>query len=332
MPKRLLALLVVAAALLALAAPHPAWGQEADPPSEPAPAPSEQPPPWDVVGRVKFGINSWLTDLLASALDPVLSLLGRTILATPQVGEHPRVRELWRFSLLVADATLVLFVMVGSGIVMTGGLTSQVTMKELLPRLVVAAGAANLSLLISGQLISLANALSIAVLGTATDTVEFSTGISERIFHAGNVGAFFLIMAIVVLIFAVLIIVAYIVRVAVLVILLSGAPFLLIAHALPQTEHVARVWWRLVIGMIAAPVVQALLVAAAVRVFLTGGGILGLPSGGSFVDLLVIGCLLYLLWRIPLWTINAALGGAGSRAWASAKQKTVATVKAVIAA
>ena len=310
--------------------PSPAWGQPADP--TPTPIPSDQPHPWDVAGRAKAGINSWFTDLLASALDPVLSLLGRTVLATPDVGDHPRVKELWRFSLVVADAALVLFVMVGSGIVMTGGLASQVTMKELLPRLVLAAAAANMSLLLSAQLISLANALTLAVLGTAADPAEFSTGISERIFQAGGVRPLFLIMAIIVLIFAILVIVAYIVRVAVLVILLSAAPFLLIAHALPQTEHVARVWWRLVIGMIAAPVVQALLVVAAVRVFLTSNGILGLPSGATFVDLLVVGCLLYLLWRIPVWTINAALRGAGSRAWTTAKQKSVATVKAVVAA
>lgn len=328
MPKKLIVLVIVILTIALLLA-IPAWGQEANQPSEPAP--SEEPAPWDVVGRARFGINSWFNDLVASALDPVLSLLGQTILATPQVGDHPRVKELWRFSILIANASLVLFVMVGSGIVMTGGLTSQITMKELLPRLVVAAAAANLSLVIARELISLGNALSLAVLGASTDTVGFSAGISERIFHAGGVGPLFLIMAIIVLIFAVLVIVAYIVRIAVLVILLSGAPFLLIAHALPQTEHVARVWWRLVIGMIAAPVVQALLVAAAVRVFLTGGGVFGFATGGTFVDLLVIGCLLYLLWRIPLWTINVALRGAGSRAWATAKQKTVATVKAVIA-
>lgn len=329
---RILALLLVFFVAWTVVSPIPAHAQEDDTTSSPPVTSDEQPPPWDVAGRARAGINSWFTDLLASALDPILSLLGKTILATPQVGEHPRVRDLWRFSLVVADAALVLFVLVGSGIVMTGGLTSQVTMKELLPRLVVAAAAANLSLLIAGQLISFANALSLAILGTATAPSEFSTGISERIFLGGSMGPLFLIMAVVVLVFAILVIVAYIVRVAVLVILLSGAPFLLIAHALPQTEHVARVWWRLVIGMIAAPVAQAFLLAAAVRVFLSGEGILGFADGSQLIDLLVIGCLLYLLWRIPIWTINAALRGAGSRAWTAAKQKSVATVKAVIAA
>lgn len=329
--KRLIALTLIIGFVLSLLAPSPALGQEGEPSPQPTPAPSEEPAPWDLVGRTKSAINGWFTDLLASALDPVLSLLGHTILATPQVGEHPRVRELWKFSLIVADAALVLFVMVGSGIVMTGGLTSQVTMKELLPRLVVAALAANLSLLLVGQAITLANALSVAVLGTATAPGEFSVQISERLFNAGGMGPLFLILAIVVLLFGILVVVAYIVRMAVLVIMLAGAPFFLITHSLPQTEHVARVWWRLVIGMIAAPVAQAFLVTAAVRVFLTGNGLLGLAPGSSFVDLLVIGCLLYLMWKIPIWTINAALKGAGSRAWANAKQKTVATVKAVIA-
>lgn len=304
----------------------------------PSPTPSleepsqgeEKPPPWDIVGRAEFAINSWIRGLVVSALDPVLRFLGRTILATPQLDRHERVRELWRFSLVIANALLILFVLSGAGIVMVGGLSSQLTLKELLPRLFVAALAVNFGLLLTGQLIGVANALTVALLGTAADPADISGQIAERIYGAGMQSPLFLLFALVVLVLAVLVLVAYVVRVAVLVVLLAGGPLFLVTHSLPQTDQVARTWWRLLAAMIASPVLQALVLTAAVKVFLSGDGVLGFMPGG-LIDLLVIGCLLYLLYRIPLWTINVALRGAGSRAWAAAKQQVVVAVKSAVA-
>ncbi len=63
---------------------------------------------------------------------------------------------------------------------------------------------------------------------------------------------------------------------------------------------------------------------------------LGLPIGSGLIDLLVVGCLLYLLYKVPFWALNMALTGAGSRAWgrakASAKAAGSAAAKAVTAA
>lgn len=290
-----------------------------------------KPPPWDVSGRAEYGINSWIRGLIASALDPVMTFLGKTILATPRLDRQERVRELWRFSLVVANASLILFVLVGAGVVMVGGLSSQLTLKELLPRMFFAGLMVNFGLILTGELISIANALSLAVLGAATDPSDISGQIAERIHGAGMASPLFLLFALVVLVLAVLVIVAYIVRVAVLVVLLAGGPLFLVTHCLPQTDQIARTWWRLVAAMIASPVLQAFVLTTAVKVFLSGDGVLGLTTGG-FVDLLIIGCLLYLLYRIPLWTINVALRGAGSRAWSSAKEKAVVAVKAAAAA
>lgn len=289
-----------------------------------------RPPPWDVVGRAEYGINSWIRGLVVSALDPVLTFLGKTILATPRLDRQERVRELWRFSLVIANASLILFVLVGAGVVMVGGLSSQLTLKELLPRVFVAGLMVNFALILTGELISVSNALSLAVLGAAADPGDMSRQIAERIYGAGMGSPLFVLFALVVLLLAVLVVVAYIVRVAVLVVLLAGGPLFLVTHSLPQTDQVARTWWRLVAAMIASPILQALVLTTAVKVFLSGDGVLGFTTGG-FVDLLIIGCLLYLLYRIPLWTINVALRGAGTRAWSSAKEKVVVAVKAAAA-
>ncbi|MGH2767665.1 MAG: hypothetical protein ACRDIF_01735 [Actinomycetota bacterium] len=194
-----------------------------------------------------------------------------------------------------------------------------------------AAGAANLSLMLTGQLISVANGLSLSILGVAADPGDVSRQMAERLFLVGAANSLFVVFALVAVILAVLVLVAYVVRIAVLVVLLAGAPLVLVAHALPQTEHLARTWWRLVVAMVVVPVVQALLLAAAVRVFLSGEGVLGL-SGGGLIDLLVIGCLLYVLYRIPLWSIDLALHGAGSRAWGTVKRRAATAAKAAVVA
>lgn len=324
------AILVGPAAAQAPPAPSPSpGGQEADPAS-PTEVDEEKPPPWDVIGRVEFAINSWFRGLVASALDPIFRLLGRTILATPRMDLHPRIRELSRFSLGIANAALVLFVLAGSAVVMVGGLSSQLTVKELLPRVLIAAVAANFALPLAGQLISLANALSLALVASAADPGDVSFGMAELLFAGGLDNPLFLIFALVVIVLAVLVIVAYVIRVAVLVVLLAGAPLLLVTHSLPQTDHLARTWWRLTLGLIAAPVFQALVLTAAAKVFLSGDSVLGIGSGGGLIDLLVLGCLFYLLYRIPLWTIHVALRGAGSRAWAAAKDKTIVLVRTAV--
>lgn len=306
--------------------------------ADPGPTPptstvgDEKPPVWDVSGRVGYGINSWLQDLTSSALDPVLSLLGQTILSTPHVERHPRVKDLWRFSLGVADAVLILLILASAAVIVTGGLNAQITAKELLPRLLLGGAAANLSVFLISQILDFSNALSVAILGSAAGEQGLGAALSERLFSAGSSGVLFVIFTLVVVVLAVLVLISYVVRVAVLVILVIAAPLLLITHASPQLDHVARGWWRLVAGLIGAPVIQAILVAATLRVFLSSDGVLGLADGGTLIDLLVIGCLLYLLYRVPLWTIHVALGGAGARAWSNTKQQISVAVKAVTAA
>jgi len=55
------------------------------------------------------------------------------------------------------------------------------------------------------------------------------------------------------------------------VVLLAMAPLALACHGLPQTEGVARWWWRAFAGILAIQAAQALVLVAAVRVFLSPG-------------------------------------------------------------
>lgn len=318
--------------------PSPTASPSLEPSASPSPSPTpdfeepKKPPFWDVIGRVRYAISQWFAGLVTAALRPVFGLLGRTVFSTPALNENARVTDLWRFGLGIADAALALFVLAGAGIVTVGsGLSSQITAKEILPRLLLAAITANVSLLLLGQMIRLSNALSQAMLGAAVDPSQVSAHMITMLGAAALGNPFLALFALGVIVLGILVVVAYVVRIAALVLLATGAPLMLTGHALPQTEGMARAWWRATLAFLAAPVIQSLLLATAFRVFLTGGGVLGLPLGSGLIDLLVVGCLLYLLYKIPFWTLNVALSGSGSRAWAQAKSAAKTAAKAVVA-
>ena len=127
---------------------------------------------------------------------------------------------------------------------------------------------------------------------------------------------------------AVILLVLYIVRAALIVVLVCAAPLMLIAHALPQTEGLARLWWRGMTAALGVQVAQAFLLATAVRVFFTSEGhsALGLSVTGSLIDLLVALCLLWLLVKVPFWAKELAFSNRPSLAVRAAKTYVLAQV------
>jgi len=113
---------------------------------------------------------------------------------------------------------------------------------------------------------------------------------------------------------AVILLVLYIVRASVVLILVAGAPLLLLTHVLPQTDGLARLWWRGMTAALGVQVAQSLVLATAVRVFFDDGGhaALGLSVSGSLIDLLVCICLFWILIRIPFWAKDMVLSGGRS--------------------
>jgi hypothetical protein len=303
---------------------------EPSPTEEPFPEP-EKPGFFDVIGRIRYAISQWFANLVTSALRPVFDFLGRTVFSSPDVAGNDRIVQLWGISLAVADAVLLLFLLFGAGVVtVSGGLSSQLTAKELLPRLLVAAIAANVSLIVLSYLTDLSNALSRRVMGSLTPS-EVSRLMIRFLAHAALGNPFLALLALALIVFGILVIITYVIRAAALVVLTAAAPLLLIGHALPHTEGYAQSWWRAVIALLLAPVAQTLLLAAAFRVMLTGSGVLGLPIGSGFIDILVIGTLLYFLFKVPFWMLRAAFSQAGARAVIHIKQAARSATRAAAA-
>jgi hypothetical protein len=271
---------------------------------------------FDVAGHIRKAINDWFSGLVTAAFTPILDLLARTLLTTPQLTSDPGLHSLWLANLGIADGLLVLLILAGGATVM-GYETFQTRLaaKELAPRIVVAAVAANVSLPLLGLAISLADALARAVLAGTTSKQAVS-GISKLILGslAGNI--FLTLVGAVVAVLAAMLLATWLLRLVLVVLLVIAAPLALVCHALPATEGLAKLWWRATAGTLVVQVAQSLALVTALRVFLPGGGLadLGLSAGGGLVNLLVAGCLCWVMIRIPAWTsrqVFSSHGGGG---------------------
>lgn len=300
------------------------------PSPEPSPTPTAPPPPppteddgddgpGGVVGWIVDGItdaiNGFFRALVTDALNPLLDLLGRTLLSTPTVGSLPRVAELWEASRLFAVAAYVLLVMI-AGIVVMAHETVQTrySVKEIAPRIVLGFLAVNLSLMLADQAIGLANAAAQAVLGEGMNPEEAADTLTTLVMGALDGGGIFIIFIGLALAAAlVALLITYVVRVALTIILIAGAPLALACHALPQTEGVARWWWRIFAGVLAIQVAQSLTLVTALSVFFAPGGftIFG-PTTDGLVNLIVTLALFYILIKIPFWILQQVQVGGRS--------------------
>ncbi len=278
-----------------------------------------QPSPglFDITGHIEAAIDDWFRSLVTDALDPVLTLLGHTLLATPNVTAQSRVGQLWRMAEGIADAFLVLFVLAGGAIVMGHEtLQTRTALRDVLPRIVVAAIAVNASLGLAGLAISTADALSAAVLGQGVDAANAAVVLRQLVLGSlASGGIFVVLLGGVVAVLAVVLLATYVVRLALVILLVVAAPICLVCHALPQTEGLAKLWWRAFSGTLAVQVAQSLVLITALRVFLASGGPsnLGIASTGGVVDLLVSACLCWVLVKIPGWVSRVVFSGSRGR-------------------
>ncbi|WP_194916926.1 hypothetical protein [Catenulispora rubra] len=298
-------------------------GPGAPVPSDTAPAPgatggtstggNSDPSFWDIPGQIEKAINDWFASLVSDALNPVLSLLGSTVLSTPDVTVMPRVGQIWTTMAVLANSFYVLFVLAGGVIVMTHEtLQTRYAAKDIAPRLIAGFLVGNASLAVLGLIIHLSDALAAGIMGEGLDPKAAGTALAHMITGKilGSGGIFLAILGLVAAVLAVALLITYLVRVALMVLLAAAAPAALACHALPQTDPLARLWWRAVIGTLAVQVGQSLTLVAALRVFLDPAGqtALGFPTGSGLTDLLVFIMLFYILLKIPFWVGRSVFG------------------------
>jgi len=261
---------------------------------------------FDVSGKIEAAINEWFASLVKDALNPAMVLVGRTLLSTPQIAGEADVRSYWQVSVGVADSLLVLVVMAAGALAM-GHETLQTcyAVKDLLPRLAVA-----------GIAVNIANVLASGLLGNGVNPEQAGNTLEQLVLHAITDGGIFLVLlGLACAVLAVALLILYLVRASLIVLFMCAAPLMLLGHGLPQTEGMARLWWRVMLALLGVQVAQALTLAATVHVFFASGGhsLLGVGTGGSLIDLLLVLCLFWVLLRIPFWAKELV----GSRRYSS---------------
>jgi hypothetical protein len=272
-------------------------------------------PSWyDIPGQIKKAINDWIASLVEDALNPLLDLMGRTVLATPNVTAMGRVGQLWTAMALLANSLYVLLVLAGAVIVTTHEtVQSRYAAKQIIPRLAFGFIAGNASLSVLGLVITLADTLASGIMGQGLDENSAGKALAQMVTGGASGGVFLSILGLGAAAMAVAVVLTYIVRVALIVILAVAAPIALACHALPQTDGLARLWWRATLGCLAVQLGQSLTLVTALKVILDPGGetSLGLPTGGGMVDLLVFIALCWILIKIPGWVGRSVFGGGG---------------------
>ncbi|WP_410675337.1 hypothetical protein [Amycolatopsis sp. cmx-4-68] len=309
--------------------PAPCAGEDCIPqPSTPPPStgPGEVGPGIDggtadcgitnIEGCITKAINAVFRDLVKSALDPLLKLLGTTAFTTPTLDSLPGVANVWNNSWLIVLACYSGLIMIGGIIVMSHeSVQSRYSLKEIAPRLVVSFFASMLSLFLIDKAIRLANALSAAVLTDGVDPPKLGDTLTEQIngaYSAAVSGGLFLVLLQLALVTAMIaLLLVYVVRVILTLILIASAPMWVACHALPHTDGIARWGWRALGATLGIEVAQSLTLITAVNTFLNGGVRLFSSIGGGLMMLFAVLGLLYILFKIPFWFLSATKLGTG---------------------
>ena len=132
-------------------------------------------------------------------------------------------------------------------------------------------------------MVSAANVLAGGLLGNGVNPEQAGHTLELLVLHAiADGGIFLVLLGLAVALLAVALLILYLVRAALIVLLVCAAPLMLLCHGLPQTEGLARLWWRAMTAALGVQVAQALTLAATVHVFFAGGAsVLGVGSGGG---------------------------------------------------
>jgi hypothetical protein len=249
---------------------------------------------------------SWIATGILNSFDAIFSAIGKSLLKSPDVTGLPQVQALTGRSVLVVDTVFVLAFIAAGFMTMMGGGSERAhyTAKDLMSRLVVGFIGAHFSTLLVGKAIELANGLVSGLAPGDTDRQGALASIKAHV-HGVSMASMLLFLVLVVIIVVLLCAttIGMLVRFSALIVLAAAAPLALACHALPQTDAVARVWWRAFGGCLATPVLQAFTLQAGqwmledpTHVF----PMLGIPNDpGSVINLFVVVILLWVTVKIP---------------------------------
>ncbi|UQU66808.1 hypothetical protein COUCH_11295 [Couchioplanes caeruleus] len=179
------------------------------------------------------GLVSWLAEKVVDLLGGLLTLLASSLFVSPDVTVLPQVTSIADKSALIVNACFILAIIAVGVATMTGdSIQMRYSIKELIPRLIVGFVLSAFSVPLTGQLISIANALTVSMTGTTAPTTETINFVQARIDAASSDEGSALLVAIIGLLIVVLMFMlvgTWLTRVGALLILAGIAPVALAA-------------------------------------------------------------------------------------------------------
>ncbi|WP_331738711.1 hypothetical protein [Embleya sp. NBC_00896] len=258
---------------------------------------------WDAIGGLLGG-------LVGQAAQPLLTLLGKTLLHTPDVANNGPIGELWTKNLALAASLYGLLILGGGVLVMTHEtVQTKYAAKDLAPRMFLGLVAAATSMEVMSRMIALSNALAVAILGQGVDGAGLAQQLIAPLFNP-SAALYLIVMALVALVLLVGLLLGFVIRVALVMLLAAVAPLALAGHATPFTEGMARVWWRAFIGTLIMQFAQSVTLIVGLRaMYAKGNTVFGVPTADGLSAMLTGIALFWILLKIPGWVGKTVFSG-----------------------
>ncbi|RJQ77644.1 hypothetical protein D5S17_14565 [Pseudonocardiaceae bacterium YIM PH 21723] len=312
-----------------------AWAEQSTTPPTPPPAtttPSPTPPSvgqspksscdWQdpgswgldcVTPSVGGSINDWFRDLVTSGLHAALEELADQLLSTTDLTTVAPIVTGWEVSRSIVDTSLVLIVLIAGILIMSGGaFSSRLSARDVVPRLLIAVVAINMSLTVVSTGISVSNALARGVLSPGTTPQQLVATLDKQVVgQMADAGIFVLLLGLVMAVLMLVLLLVWVIRLMITGVLIVAAPLVLAGHALPVSEGLAKWWWRSLFSVLAIQVVQSLVLIVGLSTFVSSGYVINNPGGND--ELMPILILLVLLWleiKVP-WSLLQGVWGQG---------------------
>lgn len=279
----------------------------------------------DVLSTVLVAFFSGILTAISHILDWAQGIGGSAfnfVTRTPPEGTYASasVVALWQWVVGVADAALAVFVLWGGYAAMSRDAlgTRAHSAMQLLPRLGLAALAANLSLVFSSSFIDLGNALCTGVGQVGLPGYSTATSLQQ------NLAA--LVLAVVYAVVGFLLIAQMLLRLALLDVLIVTAPLGFLCWALPQTQAWARLWTSTFMATVLVQFLQilALRLGALLVNELTPGRL-----DSATLTLLTGIATLYLTFKLPHMLQSWALRSVGAASMGGVVEQGIATAQAI---
>ncbi|MGW5878999.1 hypothetical protein ACWFMI_20860 [Nocardiopsis terrae] len=215
-------------------------------------------------------VSNWFADFVISGLNPALGWLAEKAFWTPIPTEG---MQALHNGILTTSNVLYLLLIVAGAVIAMGYQTIQMrySAADLLPRLVAGFAASNLSMWVATEIIRLSNDMSTAIGARGIDAREAAENLRERMDTLLMEAVVFTVLLLVVIVVLLVVwMISEAVRICVVIVLVIGAPLLLMFHALPHTNRLAELWWKSLVGACAIPVAQSVAFIAMMQLFFEG--------------------------------------------------------------